>query len=121
MRSSCCLTSVQLSSSSRPRSSRVARLSFSLMSPLMDDLDDLPSNGYHISIPVDGMSYLKQIKERSLQCMYVVSRIYISIEINQLRYLVFYVDIRLIHHFIFMAHQWTIRFLLQSFCSCILL
>ena len=53
--------------------------------------------------------------------MYVVSRIYISIEINQLRYLVFHVDIRLIHHFIFMAHQWTIRFLLQSLCSCILL
>jgi hypothetical protein len=48
-----------------------------------------------LNLPVDGMSYLKPIKERSLQCMYVVSRIYISIEINQLRYLVFYVDIRL--------------------------
>ncbi|RUS73119.1 hypothetical protein EGW08_019117, partial [Elysia chlorotica] len=57
IRSSCCLQSVQLSSSGIPRSSRVARLSRSWISPCTLDLADLPSRGYHWVTPVDGSIY----------------------------------------------------------------
>lgn len=68
MRSSCCRTSVQLSSSGIPRSSLVAKVRRIFISPWTLDLAVRPSRQNHLSIPDEGMSWKGEGQRSTKQC-----------------------------------------------------